>query len=800
VRTPIIVTAVITGLAGLAAAQGGDSEAIDVEVPAIVLEGAGAGDGVVDDASDIDLANIVQSAAKSVTTVQEAPAIVTVITADEIKERQFQYLDQIVDTVPGWNRAGLLHSSFPQAMVRGQPQAVQFLHDSISLFDPAVNLATVSRMQPIETIKRIELITGPGGVLWGSNSLLGILNVITKDAEDVDGVEVGGTVGDGNGDRKMARAYAMVGAPDLLGGKLKLFAHGSFETTNGPGFEMPLLLFHQPLPQPNAPNVYGPLTTASPPRSMMYSFDAKLTYGKLKLRVQVPFSQRHLPLGLSGVPVVENLPQDEGPTCANEPPFDSPADSCIDRGRKGRDFGGNLFDRYLVAEYQTRFADEKAGISVKAYGIQFVRSFPQLAVLAPSPAIKGGLSFQGQLNSYRAGGAFDGDFELGRKFRVLYGAEGFSEWIPEEKGSRSLQGAGTEATFPGPYNPGLLPLLCPRELESDGSVGFVDNCPLTFLFRATRTVFGAYLNPQFRPSKKLILDVGARIQVAPPELGTLSYTAQPTLAGSLVYEFIPDWHVKLNVTQGFRPPVFNNTNGNGQAVQVTGNPELKVETSDAAQAEINARIFKGQRRIRELSFRADYSYTRLQNLIQVVAGEYKNTAERALNSAELLAKLYVQGGHRIELGYTWLRIHTEDKGRMRTMPEHWFNLGAVFNIIDDTLTATTNVRVTGAYEDANRLVEYRNLVYDDMGNLAPGSTTVVNAAEVVMDRIPPIADLTVGITWMPMAKLMVRGTVFNALNGRFYQPDAFFDYEPHLEFLPNPYEDVRAYISATYQY
>ena len=43
----------------------------------------------------------------------------------------------------------------------------------------------------METIKRVEMITGPGGVLWGSNSLLGILNVITKDAEDVEGVEIG---------------------------------------------------------------------------------------------------------------------------------------------------------------------------------------------------------------------------------------------------------------------------------------------------------------------------------------------------------------------------------------------------------------------------------------------------------------------------------------------------------------------------------------------------------------------------------------------------------------------------------
>jgi len=221
----------------------------DVEVPTIVIDNGDTQAGPSEDEA-LDLANIVQSAAKGVTTVQEAPAIVTVVTADEIKDRGFQDLTQLYDTVPGWTRVGLLHSAFHVPLVRGQAQAVQFLHDGVSLFDPFVNVASVSRVQPMELIKRVEMITGPGGVLWGSNSLLGILNVITKDAEDVDGVEVGGGFGDGRGDRLMARAYAMVGTSDLLGGKLKLFAHGSVESYQGPQFEMPLLLFHDPLPQP----------------------------------------------------------------------------------------------------------------------------------------------------------------------------------------------------------------------------------------------------------------------------------------------------------------------------------------------------------------------------------------------------------------------------------------------------------------------------------------------------------------------------------------------------------------------
>jgi len=323
---------------------------------------------------------------------------------------------------------------------------------------------------------------------------------------------------------------------------------------------------------------------------------------------------------------------------------------------------------------------------------------------------------------------------------------------------------------------------------------------VTFLFAATRTVFGAYVNPQFRPRKNLILDIGGRIQVSPQALGSLSYRPQATFAGSIVYALNPAWHMKLNLSQGFRPPVFNNTNSNGDAIQIVGNPKLEVETSDAAQAEINARLFKGERQIRELAFRLDYSYTRLKNLIQVASGKYQNSAERGIHSVEFLGKLHMQGGHRLELGYTWLRVVTGDKGRMRSMPEHWLNLGGVISLIDKKLTLTSTLRIAGAAEDANRLVEYRDLAYDDMGNVGPGSTVVVNASELVMDRLPPIADLTLGLTWIPLPKLLVRATVFNALNGRFYQPDAFFDYEPHLEFLPNPYEDLRAYLSATYQY
>jgi outer membrane receptor protein involved in Fe transport len=326
----------------------------------------------------------------------------------------------------------------------------------------------------------------------------------------------------------------------------------------------------------------------------------------------------------------------------------------------------------------------------------------------------------------------------------------------------------------------------------------VPGCPLTFTYATSRSVMGAYVNPQLRPNKKLILDAGARVQVAPEQLGSIGYDMRITTAGTIVYNFIKNWHIKLNYAQGFRPPVFNNTSSNGEAVEIAGSPDLKVETSDAFQAELNARIFKGDRRIRELSFRLDGSYTRLQNLIQVNSGAYTNSGDRAISSAEFLGKLYIQGGHRIELAYTWMRVASADRGIFRALPEHSFNFSTVFNLVTDKLSATTDLKIAGAAEDPNRLVEYRDSMYDANGYVT--GKVEVAATDMTLDLLPPRAELTLGMTWTPISKLLVRATVYNALLQHSYQPDVFFDYEPHLEYLPNPYEGLRAYLSAIYQY
>ena len=47
----------------------------------------------------------------------------------------------------------------------------------------------------LEDVDRIEVISGPGGTLWGANAVNGVINIITKSAKDTKGLFVEGAVG-----------------------------------------------------------------------------------------------------------------------------------------------------------------------------------------------------------------------------------------------------------------------------------------------------------------------------------------------------------------------------------------------------------------------------------------------------------------------------------------------------------------------------------------------------------------------------------------------------------------------------
>jgi iron complex outermembrane receptor protein len=70
----------------------------------------------------------------------------------------------------------------------------------------------------IEDIERIEVISGPGGTLWGANAVNGVINIISKQARDTQGT----LASFGHGNRETSGAARFGG--ELAGGHYRLYA------------------------------------------------------------------------------------------------------------------------------------------------------------------------------------------------------------------------------------------------------------------------------------------------------------------------------------------------------------------------------------------------------------------------------------------------------------------------------------------------------------------------------------------------------------------------------------------------
>lgn len=131
--------------------------------------------------------------------LHKAPAVATVITAEQIHRQGALTLDDVLEQVPGlhvglsFNRLNSLYS------IRGihtdQNPQVLLLINGESIRHP-FSSGRPSRFQfPASLIERVEVIRGPGSAVYGADAFAGVINVVTRMPARSNTDEVGARAG-----------------------------------------------------------------------------------------------------------------------------------------------------------------------------------------------------------------------------------------------------------------------------------------------------------------------------------------------------------------------------------------------------------------------------------------------------------------------------------------------------------------------------------------------------------------------------------------------------------------------------
>jgi len=142
----------------------------------------------------------------------EAPSLVYVRTGGEIRTQGYRTLAEVLESMPGIHLRQ--DRSYTYTGVRGierpgdYSSRVLLLLDGVRLNDSIYDSATAGNEFPVdvELIDRVEFIPGPGSALYGSNALLGVVNVITRSPAQRPGTALGLDLGS-LGRRKLSATW-----------------------------------------------------------------------------------------------------------------------------------------------------------------------------------------------------------------------------------------------------------------------------------------------------------------------------------------------------------------------------------------------------------------------------------------------------------------------------------------------------------------------------------------------------------------------------------------------------------------
>ncbi len=148
---------------------------------------------------------VVTSVSKTPENLTEVASAIQVITNNDIKRSAATRLPEALRLTPNLQvaQSGSHDWGISARGFNGAPVASSSLADKLLVMIDGRTVYTplfggvywdVQNVM-LEDVDRIEVVSGPGGTLWGSNAVNGVVNVITKSAKESQGLYLTGTIG-----------------------------------------------------------------------------------------------------------------------------------------------------------------------------------------------------------------------------------------------------------------------------------------------------------------------------------------------------------------------------------------------------------------------------------------------------------------------------------------------------------------------------------------------------------------------------------------------------------------------------
>jgi iron complex outermembrane receptor protein len=169
-----------------------------------------------------ELANIeVTSVSRRAERLADAPAALYVITGEDIRRSGVTSLPEALRLAPNLEVARIDARQYAIS-ARGFNNSIGnkllVLIDGRTVYTPLFSGVFWDAQDTfLDDIERIEVISGPGATLWGANAVNGVINVITRRAQDTHGTVA--ELGAGNRERGLSARHGF----ELAGGALRVY-------------------------------------------------------------------------------------------------------------------------------------------------------------------------------------------------------------------------------------------------------------------------------------------------------------------------------------------------------------------------------------------------------------------------------------------------------------------------------------------------------------------------------------------------------------------------------------------------